>query len=501
MSHNQNINQHADYLLYLWFGMMVFTIVISATFQYDLASTNIQKIVGVGLGILFPLITSALLTSSIHLFSSRFHFWGLGALVIFIAAFIWEGHSHYSFWANAMETKAENSSFNRAQTEQLKTLDERLSNLPVVGALFSDSIDKKIAAAEEALAKCPQGHASVCINPNQERLQRLLSEKDRQGAKAQVHQERDMILKQKQEALKAVSGGDIGTENLKAMPVFKDVSVFFYGDFSHAKQFEATAYFAFSLLCTVIASGLLGIRAKLLSREHSPALREQQQTENTYADESRLWNQVQNAAPVYKQKAVNAVGGIRERLQQAMSKPITAQANNATVVGNSVPMELINAVNAQNDMRRGTATTLDDMTTPAATTPPRKMDGIGFNAKLLESCANASETTATTPILNRPAVVECSQLTTPIVVNQLQQATTPANNGNLSGRSAASLVSYDDIKQAVVDGKIPVVSIRKLIDYTKSISQTGTGIGDRTARKIISMLKDDGVVNAKNEVL
>lgn len=462
----KNIRQHADYLLYLWFGMMVFTIIISATFQYDLASTPIQRFVGVGLGILFPLITSALLTSSIHLFSSRFHLWELGALLIFLAAFVWEGHSHYSFWANAMETKAENSSFNRVQTEQLKTLDERLSNLPVVGSFFSDSLDKKIAGAEDALSKCPRGHASVCINPNQERLQRLYAERDNKGVQAQVKNQRDALLEEKQQPLKAISGGDISTENLKAMPVFKDVSVFFYSDFSHAKQFEATAYFAFSLLCTVIASGLLGIRSKLLESEESP---QQYTPKASYDPLAPQQQKPESWKERYKRGDVGLASAMFGRGREPSAQP---SANADAAIGdfadaiNRKNSATADAMNQTARRGRGDFREYDDVITPTKinTTSPTLMSGAGFGAQEIPNPNYQA------PIIHwqkeSPAGVEIDlpdavEITPPAASHRVcmdadvrvqtdaNAVNANSNNGGGNGRGTASILDYADLVDAV----------------------------------------------------
>ena len=502
-----------------WLGwlLIVGEIFISVRFQLLFATTPDEQAVAVLYGIGIPLATVAFFKLSIIFHDKRFM---LAAFSLFLLLFFWGWHTQYSYLLNETDTKDNSGRVSVIQNEHLKTLDERLKNLPVVGAVFQDSSDSQIKALEEQLSRCPNGQTTVCKKPLMEKIEALQIKRERNGTAAMVHQERDSILKEKDRALRSMTGLDADMENAKVMSVYKGISwmVNKMGGNCSPKEAEYLASIIGTFLYTVLSCGIWGFRTKLImeSSEESPARfdRVNYQAENTDAEEARLWNRVQNAAPVYRQRATQAVGGIRERLQAAISnrQPVTptAQMNSAAVVNeNTVPQSLINAVNAQNDMRRGMVTTFDNFDDDVefdATTAPRRMTGMGFMGEIVPSPENAGETAATTPENNRPAVVGCSQETTPAVVNQLQQATTEtattsANAGNLSGRSAAALVSYDDIKQAVVDGKIPVVSIRKLIDYTRSISTTGTGIGDRMARKIISMLKDDGIINLKNEVL
>jgi hypothetical protein len=251
--------------------------VVSISFQLLYATTRIEQVVAVIYGIGIPLATVAFLKLAIIFNDKRFVFasFGLWALLFF-----WGWHTQYSYLLDETSSKADSSKVALVQNEQLSIIEEKLKNMPIVGAVFNDSIDKKIAAVEIALSKCPSGHATACINPNQEKLQRLYSERDSKGVQAQIKNERNELLTEKQRALNAMSGTDADIENAKTMAVYRGISWMINklgGNYS-PKEAEYLASIIGTFLYTVLSCTVWGFRTKfIMEREsggyiHSPTL-------------------------------------------------------------------------------------------------------------------------------------------------------------------------------------------------------------------------------------
>lgn len=382
-----------------WLGwlLIVGEIFISVRFQLLFATTPDEQAVAVLYGIGIPLATVAFFKLSIIFHDKRFM---LAAFSLFLLLFFWGWHTQYSYLLNETDTKDNSGRVSVLQNEHLKTLDERLKNLPVVGAVFQDSSDSQIKTLEEQLSRCPNGQTTVCKKPLMQKIEALQIKRERNGTAAMVHQERDSILKEKDRALRSMTGLDADMENAKVMSVYKGISwmVNKMGGNCSPKEAEYLASIIGTFLYTVLSCGIWGFRTKLImeSSEESPARfdRVNYQAENTDAEEARLWNRVQNAAPVYRQKATQAAGNIGDRLRQAMQKHATAQN-----VNQGVNMQNVNrvvslvktprepaSVNLNAEYGRSELIEYDDDEIKF-TDSPKHYDGMGFMATAINETA------------------------------------------------------------------------------------------------------------------
>lgn len=480
-----------------WLGwlLIVGEIFISVRFQLLFATTPDEQAVAVLYGIGIPLATVAFFKLSIIFHDKRFM---LAAFSLFLLLFFWGWHTQYSYLLNETDTKDNSGRVSVIQNEHLKTLDERLKNLPVVGAVFMDSSDAQIKTLEEQLSQCPNGQTTVCKKPLMAKIEALQIKREHNGTAAMVHQERDNILKEKDRALRSMTGMDADMENAKVMSVYKGISwmVNKMGGNCSPKEAEYLASIIGTFLYTVLSCGIWGFRTKLImeSSDVSPALSERVHYQNNDVEEARLWNQVKQAAPVYRQKATQAAGNIGDRLRQAMNKPVTAQSVNQGVNAQNVNrvVSLVKAprepVSVNLNSERGSSELIEYDDEIKFTDTPKHYNGMGFMATEINETA-------------KPVAVESvnrEQVFTPDREQVFTVEREPVNvNREQSERQAREhQKSFADLADEIVNGSVfrgKKVSLRGVKEFMACRTEI--------AREFRNRLISEQIIDEKGQVL
>lgn len=533
MTHSQNHRQEtADMLRILGYLLMAGALFVSVRFQLIFAHSLDEKIVAVLYGIGIPLATAAFLRSSIIFKSMLFKSIAVG---IFALLFAWEWHGQLSGLLNGTEVNNANSRVALVQDERLKTLDDQLKSLPVVGAVFNDSLDKEINNLEKSLSKCPQGHATVCINPINQQLQQLYDKRDRQGVAAQVKFQRAEILAEKQAVLKGLSGMNAEVENAKVMPVYKGISwgLSALGLNTSPKESEYLFSIIGTFLYTTLASCVWGFRTKMLMEgEFSPALQSNNsQTIPAYSADAvkksadaTVPNQANAQPESWRDRYLRGDASLWSGLKREPSaQPAQTTANADVNIGDFA--DAINRRNAAtkdaiNHSERGRSEfrEFDDAIIPTEinTTSPTLIEGVGFGAREIPN--PNYQAPARPPVIHWPQErssgaeiglpePETEEIPNPAIPEPTRMSTpTPTQTSMESigrDRGKDTDLEWLAIRETILDGRFfemsKTVGIGSLRKAPKVLLGTESGIGQDKATRFREYAELEGLPMSRVE--
>lgn len=293
--------------------------------------------------------------------------------------------------------------------------------------------------------------------------------------------------------------------NLKAHGVFRAISYWFYDSVDHAKDLQGKilGYSALFLSALVM---FLPFLANMLCFEYEY----QDSLLATTSENANTQNHNRSRSESSQQPAVSSF--FSQFQNTPVEHPITTTAQATTPITTLATPPTNNdtppPVQVYGNSELITFNDTPPLPVTINTTSRTILEGTGFSAREIPN-PNYRPTVN----LTRPYRVNRRQMTTPAVVIQQQpQPTTPsavvvslakttAKKKRIKRRGSVSLIGFNDIKKAIIDGRLTSISTRGIDAFVKSISQNGSGMGSRKATEIINQLISENVINSNRELI